>query len=119
MRGSQGKCLKGLACLLATLWPVLAPAQTPAADRAVMRCEAVYLPARTVWPRTVDIHYDQRRIKTVSIDGVKVYTFEVRDTWILTSLDNERIQINTATLAWTSDFRGLASAQGRCEWTKN
>lgn len=108
--------MRGLGWFLAALWPVLASAQLPAADRAVMRCEAVYLPARMVWPRTVDIQYDQRRIKTVSIDGVKVYTFEVRDTWIFTSLDNERIQINTATLAWSSDFRGLASAQGRCEW---
>lgn len=99
-------------------WPVSVNANQPRTGQAAMLCEAVYMPAQTVWPRTVAIEYDQRRIKAVSIDGVKVYTFAVRDTWILTSMDNERIQINTATLAWTSDFRGLASAQGRCDWVK-
>jgi hypothetical protein len=97
-------------------WPSAASAAQPRSGQTAMLCEAVYMPAQTVWPRTVAIEYDQRRIKAVSIDGVKVYTFNVRDTWILTSMDNERIQINTATLAWTSDFRGLATAQGRCDW---
>lgn len=92
-------------------------AQT-AVDQAVLQCEPVYMPAQTVWPRTVAITYDQRKVKTVSIDGQKVYTFQVRDTWILTSMDNERIQINTATLTWTSDFRGLATSEGRCDWLK-
>mgnify|MGYP006213653801 CR=1 FL=1 len=80
--------------------------------------EPVYMPAQTVWPRTVAITYDQRKVKTVSIDGQKVYTFQVRDTWILTSMDNERIQINTAALSWTSDFRGLAKGEGRCDWAQ-
>jgi len=97
-------------------WPSAASAVQPRTGKTAMLCEAVYMPAQTVWPRTVAIEYDQRRIKAVIIDGVKVYTFNVRDTWILTSMDNERIQINTATLAWTSDFRGLATAQGRCDW---
>ena len=51
----------------------------------------------------------------MQIDGVPVYTFNVQGTVILTALDNERIQIDTAAQTWTSDFRGLASAQGRCE----
>ena len=102
-------------CAAAWCVPLIGTAQ-PSKGKAAMLCEAVYMPAQTVWPRTVAIEYDQRRIQAVSIDGVKVYTFDVRDTWILTSMDNERIQINTATLAWTSDFRGLASAQGRCDW---
>jgi hypothetical protein len=106
-----------MACLV-FLSPVAISAAQPSTGQAALLCEAVYMPAQTVWPRTVTIEYDQRRIKAVSIDGVKVYTFNVRDTWILTSMDNERIQINTATLAWTSDFRGLASAQGRCDWLK-
>jgi hypothetical protein len=73
------------------------------------------LPARAVWVRTVDIEYDQKRVLSVAIDGVPVYSFNVRDTLILTALDNERIQIDTATQSWTSDFRGMASSQGRCE----
>jgi hypothetical protein len=101
---------------LVSLAPVAVSATQPSTGQAAMLCDAVYMPAQTVWPRTVVIEYDQRRIKAVSIDGVKVYTFNVRETWILTSMDNERIQINTATLTWTSDFRGLALAQGRCDW---
>jgi hypothetical protein len=88
------------------------------AGQAVLQCEPVYMPAQTVWPRTVAITYDQRKVKAVSIDGQKVYTFQVRDTWIFTSQDNERIQINTAALSWTSDFRGLATGEGRCDWAQ-
>ena len=78
-------------------------------------CAAVYLPARTTWTRTVNIGYDQRRVRSVQIDGVSVYTFAIQETVILTAVDNERIQIDTAAQTWTSDFRGLASATGRCE----
>jgi hypothetical protein len=88
---------------------------TPATSQVVLVCEAAYLPARTVWTRTVAIAYDQKRVRSVLIDGVPVYTFAVRDTVILTALDNERIQVDTAAQTWTSDFRGLASANGRCE----
>jgi hypothetical protein len=80
-----------------------------------LQCEAVYLPARTTWTRRVDIGFDQQRVRSVHIDGVPVYTFSIRGTMILTALDNERIQIDTASQTWTSDFRGLATAQGRCE----
>lgn len=104
-------------CAAALYWPLIATAQ-PSTGQAAMLCEAVYMPAQTVWPRTVAIDYDQRRIKALSIDGVNVYTFDVRDTWILTALDNERIQINTAALSWTSDFRGLATSEGRCDWAQ-
>ena len=118
--GCQRRTGFGLLCAacLCLFAPLATHAKQPSTGQAAMLCEAVYMPAQTVWPRTVTIEYDQRRIKAVSIDGVKVYTFDVRDTWILTALDNERIQINTATLAWTSDFRGLASAQGRCDWVQ-
>ncbi|MCB4362880.1 hypothetical protein KIH07_04000 [Hydrogenophaga taeniospiralis] len=93
------------------------PLERPGADaqRVGLVCEAVYLPARAPWVRTVDIGYDQRRVRSVHIDGIPVYTFTVQGTLILTALDNERIQIDTATQTWTSDFRGLATAQGRCE----
>ena len=78
-------------------------------------CDAVYQPARTNWLRTVDIAFDGRRVRRVLIDGVPVYTFTVFETTILTALDNERIQIDTATQLWTSDFRGQATGAGRCE----
>ncbi|WP_137919376.1 hypothetical protein [Hydrogenophaga sp. 2FB] len=78
-------------------------------------CEAAYQPARTTWTRSVRIGYDKKRVRSVHIDGVPVYSFSVQDTVILTSIDNERIQIDTATQTWTSDFRGQATAQGRCE----
>lgn len=105
-----------LACLacLAGLLPLSVQAQ-PVASKVVLVCEAVYLPARSVWVRTVGIEYDQKRVISVEIDGVPVYSFNVRDTLILTALDNERIQIDTATQNWSSGFRGLATSQGRCE----
>lgn len=78
-------------------------------------CEAAYLPARATWTRTVDIAYDEQRVRSVRIDNVPVYTFAIRETVIFTALDNERIQIDTAAQTWASDFRGQASAQGRCE----
>jgi hypothetical protein len=97
--------------------PVPAPSApaAPATSKVVLVCEAVYLPARNVWVRTVAVEYDQKRVLSVQIDGVPVYTFNVRETVILTALDNERIQIDTATQTWTSNFRGVASSQGRCE----
>ena len=39
----------------------------------------------------------------------------VYETVLLTALDNERIQLDTASLTWRSDFRGQATSQGRCE----
>lgn len=78
-------------------------------------CEAAYQPARTTWTRTVRIGYDKKRVRAVHIDGVPVYAFTVQETVILTAIDNERIQIDTAAQTWTSDFRGQATAQGRCE----
>jgi hypothetical protein len=88
----------------------LASAQTAPPTRKVeqitLLCDATYLPARTNWTRTVVIGIDDQRVRQVSIDGVPVHTFVIADTVILTSIDNE--------LSWTSDFRGLASGQGRC-----
>ncbi len=78
-------------------------------------CEAVYLPARSTWVRQVEIDYDDRRVRALRIDGVAVYGFAVEGTVIRTALDNERIVLDTASLSWLSDFRGLAQGQGRCE----
>jgi len=109
-RQALAGALASVSCML----PLSVQAQ-PATGKVVLVCEAVYLPARSVWVRTVGIEYDQKRVLSVEIDGVPVYSFNVRDTLIFTALDNERIQIDTATQNWTSDFRGLASSQGRCE----
>lgn len=79
------------------------------------QCEVVYQPARTVWARTVRLTYDERRLLAVAIDGLPVHTFTVYGTWILTSQDNERVQIDAETRTWQSDFRGQAQGQGRCE----
>ena len=91
------------------------PAAAPDAGTVTLVCEPVYLPTRFAWTRTVTVAYDHRRIRQVAIDGQTVYSFGIQDTLILTSQDNERIQIDTSALTWSSDFRGLATAQGRCE----
>jgi hypothetical protein len=90
-------------------------AAEPAKSRVGLVCEAVYRPARTIWVRMVEIAYDDQRVSGVRIDGVPVYSFSIEGTVVLTSMDNERIQIDVAAQSWQSDFRGLASSQGRCE----
>jgi hypothetical protein len=101
--------------LLLALAAATAAADTPAPAQVVLACEAVYLPARSTWVREVRFSLDERRIRGVQIDGVPVYTFAVHETVLLTALDNERIQLDTATLTWRSDFRGQATSEGRCE----
>ncbi len=91
------------------------PPAPPATGTVTLVCDAVYMPARSTWSRTVTVGYDQRRIRDVAIDGQPVYSFAIQETVILTALDNERIQIDVASQTWSSDFRGLATAQGRCE----
>ena len=109
------------ACVAAVLsFAVSAQSKPPAkaatqADQVTLVCEAVYLPARPTWTRTVRIGYDKKRVRSVQIDGVPVYTFAIQETVILTAIDNERIQIDTAAQTWSSDFRGQATAMGRCE----
>ena len=78
-------------------------------------CQAFYLPARSIWQRTVAIVYDADAIRAVAIDGVSVYSFSVIDSSVLTAIDGERIQFDATAQTWTSDLRGLVSSQGRCE----
>lgn len=110
-----------VACMAAALWSAASaqnkPPAKPAtqANEVTLVCEAVYMPARTTWTRTVSIGYDKKVVRSVQIDGVPVYAFAIQETVILTSIDNERIQIDTAAQTWSSDFRGLATAMGRCE----
>ena len=108
--------------LLALLGVSLASADTASAVSAeekeqvtVLRCEPVYMPARQTWAREVALVGREGRLREVRIDGQAVYTFSVRDTTVLTSQDNERIQIDFGARTWRSDFRGLASGEGRCE----
>ncbi len=111
-----------LACLCAlpvgAAEPEKKPQATPPTTSTVtLVCEAVYLPAQASWVRTVTVAYDRRRIREVAIDGQVVHSFAIQDTLILTSQDNERIQIDVASQTWRSDFRGLSTSQGRCERT--
>lgn len=92
-----------------------AVAAPPKPAHVDLLCDAVYLPARSSWARTVRITFDDRRVQAVAIDGLPVYSFNVQGTTVLTALDNERIQLDLDQQTWTSDFRGLATAQGRCE----
>ena len=106
-----GVWLAGVGLLLT--WPASAD------EKSVrMLCEAVYLPARTVWAREVELVHGEQAITSVRIDGVAVFGFAVDGTLVMTSLDNERIQIDVARQTWYSDFRGLAQSQGRCERTR-
>lgn len=110
-----------VACMAAALSSAASAQNKPPAKPATktnevtLVCEAVYMPARTTWTRMVSIGYDKKRVRSVQIDGVPVYTFAVQETVILTAVDNERIQIDTAAQTWSSDFRGQATAMGRCE----
>ena len=87
---------------------------TPALGTVSLTCNAFYLPARSIWRRVVEIAYDTDGVQSVSIDGVAVYSFAITDTTVLTAVDGERIQIDTATRTWSSDLRGLVSSNGVC-----
>ncbi|TNF61364.1 MAG: hypothetical protein EP306_06895 [Burkholderiales bacterium] len=100
---------------LATAIGLSAGAAAAQVTQVRLLCEAVYEPARTVWSRAVEIDHDDRAVRAVRIDGVPVYSFAVDGNLIMTSLDNERIQVDVALQSWHSDFRGLAEGQGRCE----
>lgn len=112
---NAAKAVATACALLAAASAVHAAGPTQGTQSVTLVCEAVYLPARSSWTRTVDIAYDKQRVRSVQIDGVAVYTFAIAGTLILTSQDNERIRIDTAAQTWSSDFRGLATAEGRCE----
>src|SRR6218665_899659 len=92
--GCRGRRMERLilaACLLLAAAPALAAT-------ARYRCEAVYLPARSTWVRSVEIDHDEHRVRALRIDGVAVYSFAVDGAAIRTALDNERIVFDSATL---------------------
>ena len=78
-------------------------------------CHAFYLPARSIWKRTVDIEFNAEGVRSLMIDGVAAYSFNLQGGRILTAIDGERIQFDVIEQAWTSDLRGMVSSQGRCE----
>ena len=108
-----------LACfivLLAGTLTLTAAAETKPspADVTLWTCNAFYLPARSIWQRTVEIKFDANDVRAVQIDGVPVYTFNIQGTTVLTAVDGERIQFDPAAQTWVSDLRGLVSSSGRC-----
>ena len=78
-------------------------------------CNAFYLPARSIWQRTVDIESDGNDVRAVQIDGVPVYAFNIQGTTVLTAVDGERIQFDPVAQSWASDLRGVVSSVGRCD----
>ena len=78
-------------------------------------CNAFYLPARSIWQRTVDVEFDGKDVRSVQIDGVPVYAFNIQGTTVLTAVDGERIQFDPVAQSWASDLRGVVSSLGRCD----
>ena len=111
-------CIFYLFLSLSTVICNAQPQATPAAaSTSVMSwtCNAFYLPARSIWRRTIDLEYDAQDVRSVKIDGLAVYTFSVTGTQILTAVDGERIQFDAETRTWRSDLRGIVSSEGLCE----
>jgi hypothetical protein len=94
--------------------PASLPARAAASGVVLLTCNPFYLPARSIWPRKVAMEVDADGVRSVEIDGVAVYTFNVNGTVILTAVDGERIQIDIEALTWSSDLRGLATGRGGC-----
>ena len=94
--------------------PAAASPPQAAPSAVVFTCNAFYLPARSIWQRTVAIGLDADRVRSVEVDGVAVYTFNINGTVIMTAVDGERIQIDMQALTWSSDLRGLVTGRGTC-----
>ena len=103
--------------LLAGTFTHVTAAETKSEPIVVTRwtCNAFYLPARSIWQRTVDLEFDGKDVRAVQIDGVPVYAFNIQGTIVLTAVDGERIQFDPVAQTWASDLRGVVSSQGRCD----
>lgn len=95
--------------------PALPPAARSAVVQTRLLCHVAYQPTGASWDRAVTLTHSAKRLQTVSIDGIAVYSFGLQDKVVMTALDNERIQIDLARPGWVSDFRGVASGLGWCE----
>jgi hypothetical protein len=98
------------ALLLAGIGQAQAKLQT-----VTLSCAVAYMPSRSTWVREVQIDWDHQVIRGLRIDGLTPYSFSIHPHGVSTAIDNERIQMDLRQAQWTSDFRGLASGQGRCE----
>ena len=87
----------------------------PALHNLRLSCAVAYLPARSTWLREVELAWQGDTLLALRIDGLAPHSFSVQGNTVATAVDNERIQIDVRALQWTSDFRGLASGQGRCD----
>ena len=107
------------ALALASAGPLLAAppgAPSPSAVQTLnLDCAVAYLPARSTWQRLVQLAWQGDTLSALRIDGLAPHSFSVQGDTVATAVDNERIQIDLRALQWTSDFRGLASGQGRCD----
>jgi hypothetical protein len=110
-----GRAAVGLVCLVLPLSAAAVKTVQARTHLQTWVCDVAYVPSRANWVRTVEVVFDNKRLQRVSVDGVAVHSFAVDGTVILTSQDNERIRLDVAQGGWESDFRGLASGQGRCE----
>ena len=84
------------------------------ADTYHLRCDVAYLPSRSTWERDVAVELMDASPSRISIDGVAAYSFVIDGAQLWTAIDNERIVLDMAALSWQSDFRGMATGQGRC-----
>ena len=91
------------------------PPGPPQAGSVSWTCNAFYLPARSIWKRTVTIDYDAEGVRAVAIDGIPVFSYNLVDSSVMTAIDGERIQFDATAQTWASDLRGVVSSQGRCE----
>ncbi len=104
--------LRRTALAALAVWACQAQAAT---QTVTLSCAVAYMPARSTWVREVQIETDKKTVRSLRIDGLTPYSFSVNPRGVSTAIDNERIQIDLTQAQWTSDFRGLASGQGRCE----
>jgi hypothetical protein len=92
------------------------PGLSKGAALRMMTCDVAYLPQRSSWQRRVTIRWEGELFKGLEIDGLRPHAVSAQGPWLVTALDNERIQLDLAALEWTSDFRGQATGRGRCAW---
>lgn len=83
-----------------------------------MNCAVAYLPQRSTWTRQVVLRWIGDEFQEMEIDGIRPHAVQPQGTVLATALDNERIQLDLATMEWASDYRGLATGRGRCDWIR-
>jgi hypothetical protein len=79
-------------------------------------CRVQYKKDGGLWHRAVSLVYDKSKLREVRIDDQPVYTFNLTNKAILTSVDSERIQIEIrpTKTTWRSNFRDRDFGVGAC-----